>query len=392
MNSTPKKEKANELKGEIEIIKEKGEKLKEEVYRLKEEVTQLKNEYNNELSKYKEITSKIISKEKEYEKVSKEKTRLEYKEIEILSTFPQNDSIPNKEQLPSSLINSLNILLTSIPNDKYLYFDSFTELLELLESSSFDVKSKEQIIKEINDIKHNDIKNFPFIHTIINYYENRMMINSLTSKQEEILNTHINICKEKDILFLILKDKESSINQKYINEYKQKSYIIKYINSILKQFALYQENQTKETLIELKSKIKKLNEDKVQYKPSSTQKSNLNVTIKTEYSEENSIDDTSSILSSSMISYSRNPNSSSIFAKEKLNTYFTSKKQNHIDTSKIDLSSNNKSNIDDYALSMHNIKALRSGKLNNEKGKIVKNSLQFDKNINNENDCCTSCT
>lgn len=392
MNSTPKKEKANELKGEIEIIKEKGEKLKEEVYKLKEEVTQLKNEYNNELSKYKEITSKIMSKEKEYEKVSKEKTRLEYKEIEILSTFPQNDSIPNKAQLPSSLINSLNILLTSIPNNKYLYFDSFTELLELLESSSFDVKSKEQIIKEINDIKHNDIKNFPFIHTIINYYENRMMINTLTSKQEEILNTHINICKEKDILFLILKDKESSINQKYINEYKQKSYIIKYINSILKQFALYQENQTKETLIDLKSKIKKLNEDKVQYKPSSTQKSNLNVTIKTEYSEENSIDDTSSILSSSMISYSRNPNSSSIFAKEKLNTYFTSKKQNHIDTSKIDLSSNNKSNIDDYALSMHNIKALRSGKLNNEKGKIVKNSLQFDKNINNENDCCTSCT
>lgn len=392
MNSTPKKEKANELKGEIEIIKEKGEKLKEEVYRLKEEVTQLKNEYNNELSKYKEITSKIISKEKEYEKVSKEKTRLEYKEIEILSTFPQSDSIPNKEQLPSSLINSLNILLTSIPNDKYLYFDSFTELLELLESSNFDVKSKEQIVKEINDIKHNDIKNFPFIHTIINYYENRMMINTLASKQEEILNTHINICKEKDILFLILKDKESSINQKYINEYKQKSYIIKYINSILKQFALYQENQTKETLIDLKSKIKKLNEDKVQYKPSSTQKSNLNVTIKTEYSEENSIDDTSSILSSSMISYSRNPNSSSIFAKEKLNTYFTSKKQNHIDTSKIDLSSNNKSNIDDYALSMYNIKALRSGKLNNEKGKIVKNSLQFDKNINNENDCCTSCT
>lgn len=392
MNSTPKKEKANELKGEIEIIKEKGEKLKEEVYKLKEEVTQLKNEYNNELSKYKEITSKIISKEKEYEKVSKEKTQLEYKEIEILSTFPQNDSIPNKDQLSSSLINSLNILLTSIPNNKYLFFDSFTELLELLESSSFDVKSKEQIIKEINDIKHNDIKNFPFIHTIINYYENRMLINALTSKQEEILNTHINICKEKDILFLILKDKESSINQKYINEYKQKSYIIKYINSILKQFALYQENQTKETLIDLKSKIKKLNEDKVQYKPSSTQKSNLNVTIKTEYSEENSIDDTSSILSSSMISYSRNPNSSSIFAKEKLNTYFTSKKQNHIDTSKIDLSSNNKSNIDDYALSMHNIKALRSGKLNNEKGKIVKNSLQFDKNINNENDCCTSCT
>ena len=392
MNSTPKKEKANELKGEIEIIKEKGEKIKEEVYRLKEEVTQLKNEYNNELSKYKEITSKIMSKEKEYEKVSKEKTRLEYKEIEILSTFPQSDSIPNKDQLPSSLINSLNILLTSIPNNKYLYFDSFTELLELLESSSFDVKSKEKIVKEINDIKHNDIKNFPFIHTIINYYENRMMINTLTSRQEEILNTHINICKEKDILFLILKDKESSINQKYINEYKQKSYIIKYINSILKQFALYQENQTKETLIDLKSKIKKLNEDKVQYKPSSTQKSNLNVTIKTEYSEENSIDDTSSILSSSMISYSRNPNSSSIFAKEKLNTYFTSKKQNHIDTSKIDLSSNNKSNIDDYALSMHNIKALRSGKLNNEKGKIVKNSLQFDKNINNENDCCTSCT
>lgn len=392
MNSTPKKEKANELKGEIEIIKEKGEKLKEEVYRLKEEVTQLKNEYNNELSKYKEITSKIISKEKEYEKVSKEKTRLEYKEIEILSTFPQSDSIPNKDQLPSSLINSLNILLTSIPNDKYLYFDSFSELLELLESSSFDVKSKEQIVKEINDIKHNDITNFSFIHTIINYYENKMMINTLTSKQEEILNTHINICKEKDILFLILKDKESSINQKYINEYKQKSYIIKYINSILKQFALYQENQTKETLIDLKSKIKKLNEDKVQYKPSSTQKSNLNVTIKTEYSEENSIDDTSSILSSSMISYSRNPNSSSIFAKEKLNTYFTSKKQNHIDTSKIDLSSNNKSNIDDYALSMYNIKALRSGKINNEKGKIVKNSLQFDKNINNENDCCTSCT
>ena len=392
MNSTPKKEKANELKGEIEIIKEKGEKLKEEVYRLKEEVTQLKNEYNNELSKYKEITSKIMSKEKEYEKVSKEKTRLEYKEIEILSTFPQSDSIPNKDKLPSSLINSLNILLTSIPNDKYLFFDSFTELLELLESSNFDVKSKERIVKEINDIKHNDIKNFPFIHTIINYYENKMMINALTSKQEEILNTHINICKEKDILFLILKDKESSINQKYINEYKQKSYIIKYINSILKQFALYQENQTKETLIDLKSKIKKLNEDKVQYKPSSTQKSNLNVTIKTEYSEENSIDDTSSILSSSMISYSRNPNSSSIFAKEKLNTYFTSKKQNHIDTSKIDLSSNNKSNIDDYALSMYNIKALRSGKLNNEKGKIVKNSLQFDKNINNENDCCTSCT
>ena len=392
MNSTPKKEKANELKGEIEIIKEKGEKLKEEVYRLKEEVTQLKNEYNNELSKYKEITSKIMSKEKEYEKVSKEKTRLEYKEIEILSTFPQSDSIPNKDQLPSSLINSLNILLTSIPNDKYLYFDSFTELLELLESSSFDVKSKEKIVKEINDIKHNDIKNFPFIHTIINYYENRMMINTLTSRQEEILNTHINICKEKDILFLILKDKESSINQKYINEYKQKSYIIKYINSILKQFALYQENQTKETLIDLKSKIKKLNDDKDQYKPSSTQKTNLNVTIKTEYSEENSIDDTSSILSSSMISYSRNPNSFSIFAKEKLNTYFTSKKQNHIDTSKIDLSSNNKSNIDDYALSMHNIKALRSGKLNNEKGKIVKNSLQFDKNINNENDCCTSCT
>ena len=371
---------------------EQLQKLKEEVYKLKEEVTQLKNEYNSELSKYKEITSKIMSKEKEYEKVSKEKTRLEYKEIEILSTFPQNDSIPNKDQLSSSLINSLNILLTSISNNKYLFFDSFTELLELLESSSFDVKSKEQIIKEINDIKHNDIKNFPFIHTIINYYENRMMINTLTSRQEEILNTHINICKEKDILFLILKDKESSINQKYINEYKQKSYIIKYINSILKQFALYQENQTKETLIDLKSKIKKLNEDKVQYKPSSTQKSNLNVTIKTEYSEENSIDDTSSILSSSMISYSRNPNSSSIFTKEKLNTYFTSKKQNHIDTSKIDLSSNNKSNIDDYALSMHNIKALRSGKLNNEKGKIVKNSLQYDKNINNENDCCTSCT
>ena len=84
-------------------------------------------------------------------------------------------------------------------------------------------------------------------------------------------------------------------------------------------------------------------------KESTTQKSNLNVTIKTEYSEENSIDDTSSILSSSMISYSRNPNSSSIFAKEKLNTYFTSKKQNHIDTSKMDISSNNKSNIDDYA-------------------------------------------
>lgn len=392
MNSTPTKEKGNELKGEIEMIKEKGEKIKEEVYKVKEEVTQLKNEYNSELSKYKEITSKIMSKEKEYEKISKEKTRLEYKQIEILSTFPQTDSIPNKEQLPSSLINSLNILLTSIPNDKYLYFDSFTELQELLESSSFDVKSKELIVKEINDIKHNDIKNFPFVHSILNYYENRIMINTLQSKQEEILNNHMNISKEKDVLFLILKDKESSINQKYINEYKQKTYIIKYINSILKQFALYQENQTKETLIELKSKIKKLNENKVQYKPSTTQKSNLNVTIKTEYSEENSIDDTSSILSSSIISYSRNPNSSSIFAKEKLNTYFTSKKQNHIDTSKMDISSNNKSNIDDYALSMNNIKALRSGKVNNEKGKIVKNLLQFDKNINNENDCCTSCT
>ena len=67
-----------------------------------------------------DLTSKIMSKEKEYEKISKEKTRLEYKQMEILSTFPQTDSIPNKEQLPSSLINSLNILLTSIPNDKYL--------------------------------------------------------------------------------------------------------------------------------------------------------------------------------------------------------------------------------------------------------------------------------
>lgn len=396
---TPKKiskEKEEKLKEEIENIEVTSKKLKEEAIEIKKDISLLKKEYNKELLNYKEITDKIVYLEKENEKLNKQLAKERYKEIIILSNIPEK--LPQK--VNNEIIMETNTLLTNIPNISKFYFQTKSELLSLLENSKndlLDVKNENNDVelRITHLINQNKKSNLTLINQIINYYQCVKAQISLHKQINQILIQHHNTSTKKDNLFIQLKEKENSITDQFNLQYKPKSYLSHYLNSIIKQYTLYTSSKNESILFEIEDKLKKYKDGKVKYeKTSSTNQ--LNITIKTEYTEA-SIDD-SSIMSSSMISneISRNGNSSSFFGKEKQFTFSTTVKKKDISkiesSSSVNVSSNLSKKDDSYKEEINELKVVRGkrGQVGKEKSK-PKAALQFEQNINND-DCCTSCT
>lgn len=395
---TPKKsnkEKEEKLKKEIEKIEDTSKKLKEEAIDIKKEISLLKKEYNKELLNYKEITDKIVFLEKENEKLNKQLGKERYKEIIILSNIPDNlPQIVNNET-----IKEINSLLTNIPNTSGLYFQTKNELVCLLENAKKDMLDA---INEDNNIELrlsslinlNKKSNLTLINQIITFYQCVKVQLSLYKQISQILIQHHNTSTKKDTLFLQLKEKENLITDQFNLQYKPKSYLSHYLNSITKQYALYTSTKNESTLSEIEDKLKKYKDGKVKYeKPSSANQ--LNITIKTQYTEA-SVDD-SSIMSSSLISneVSRNGNLSSFFGKEKQFTFSTTVKKKNIskiENSSLNASSHLSKKDDSYKEEINELKVVRGkrGQVGKEKPK-PKATLQFEQNVNND-DCCTSCT